>query len=55
MTSVDVVLYDLAAAVWGWGAEQTLLGASVNVDGQCLLVQRHLQRAVFYVPVVFSG
>lgn len=48
-------LDDLAAAVWGWRAEQTLLGAPVNVDGQSLVAQRHLQHTVLHVPVVFPG
>lgn len=48
-------LDDLAAAVGGGGAEQTLLGAPVDVDGQSLVAQRHLQYPVLHVSVVLSG
>lgn len=48
-------LDDLTAAVWGRGTEETLLGAPVNIDGQSLVAQGHLQNAVLHVPVVFPG
>lgn len=48
-------LNDLAAAVWGRRAEQTLLWASVDVDRQSLVAQRHLQNPVLHVPVILSG
>lgn len=48
-------LNDLAAAVWGRGTEQTLLGAPVDVDRQSLVAQRHLQHTVLHVPVVLPG
>lgn len=48
-------LDDLAAAVGCRGAEQTLLGAPVDVDGQSLVAQRHLQHPVLHVSVVLSG
>lgn len=48
-------LNDLAAAVRGRCAEQTLLWASVDVDRQSLVAQRHLQHPVLHVPVILPG
>lgn len=48
-------LNDLAAAVWGRCAEQTLLWASVDVDRQSLVAQRHLQHPVLHVSVILPG
>lgn len=51
----DYTLDDLAAAVGSGRAQQTLLGASVDIDRQSFVSQRHLQHPVLHVPVVLPG